>query len=320
MKLQKYLKSLQTENSESFGKRQLYDRYKELNIEIFLQNPDDWQADFSETVNTGKMYYEICGPRISKEQAMRMAAQYNWPRMAATFGPICCYHSELHKPDNYGVFKLDGAVGLYGSTWTHIGRVEVLDGVLDLVLENPDFEFAVFFAGKYLEKTAKEEQALETEFETRIGDVRYGFRYDPAAKRLDVLGRRAAWRAVKSYQALYTKEERKLFFPWESGRYYAQDPKGKEQLAEFMEYQKSRPQPAKEPTGKMELGRYIGAIAEPRKIGNDDALWEISRGFDLTVYLEDRMFLDGIWLRSMCGAKRPYFEMCGPKIENGNGV
>lgn len=315
MKLQEYLKELMEEDARP-GIKHLCTKYKELDLEIDAEDPEDLKAYNLEYGRIGKTYFEMCGPRISKERAMQMAAHYNWPKMDGTFGTISCYNSFVHQPNNYGVFKLDGTIGLNGSTWDQIPKEDVLDAVLDLILEYPDFEFAVFFAGCYQERTVQQEKEDNSEFTTRIADVRYGFQYDPQNKKLKALKRRSAWQAVKCYQALYTKEERKLFFPWESERYYTSDAKGKEELAEFIEFEKINSQNFNEVAAIMPLKDYIKKVAEPLVFFSDDIdadFRTIAQDFDLTVYVEDRSFLDFIRMRDIV-ADRPYFEMCGPKV------
>lgn len=316
MKLQEYLKELIREDNQTII-QQFCDKYNKLDLEIDLEYPEFLIANYWNYSSSGKTYFEMCGPRISKEKAMQMAAHYNWPKMDGTFGTISCYNSFVHQPNNYSVFKLNGAIGLNGTTWTQIPKAYVLDAVLDLILEYPEFEFAVFFANRHQERTVQQEKENVSEFTTRIADVKYGFQYDPKNKKLKALKRRSAWQAVKQYQSQYTKEERKLFFPWESANYYANDVKGKAELAEFIEFEKRNAQKPNELEAIVTLRDYVEKIAEPQIFDSDfdgDAyLRAIAQDFDLMVYVEDRTFLEFMRMRDIIG-DRPYFEMYGPKI------
>lgn len=320
MKLKKYLKTL-LEERPYFEIKNLYDKYKNLDLELWASDFHEWQSYLLQYDETGKVEFEMCGPRVLKKEAMRMAACYNWPKIEGVFGPICCYNSSLHRPNNYGVFKLNGAIGLNGSTWECTTRLDALEGVLDLILNDPNFEFAVFFAQPYHEKTVQQEKALSQEFTTRIADVRYGFQYDPKQKQLKILKPRAAWKAVRSYQALYTKEERLLFSPWESDRYYTQDPKGRADLAEFVDFEKASALRPNVTMALMPLDQYLERIEEPWGVDNptNDMLIEIHRdpnlaALGLKAYIENPAFLKLIWMLQTVDAEYPYFEMCGPKI------
>ncbi len=186
---------------------------------------------------------------------MEMAYDYQCGKTElAAFGTLACYDAEEPFPNYYGLFQLDGLIGLNGVCDECINRKEILSGVLTLIKNHPDFEFAAAFSswdegplGKRdlweldLYDLCGEEAFCNTlEYGLQPCNVEFGFSYDPARRLLKLLGPRSAWEAVKGYQALYTEEERRRFDPEESSRYYSNDPKGKQVLEEFFKWQEKR--------------------------------------------------------------------------------
>lgn len=311
MNIRDFFEMLRKKEPEFQNIEELQQEYQDLDLTVFMEKPQRFSKEMWLFNSPGKNLFEMCGPRISKELAMQMAAEYNWPNTEKSFGPICCYNTGLHTPDNYGVFHLDGKVGLYGSTWKKSASHEKLDAILNLIKNYPSFEFAVFFVRSYRNKPKKE-------FEIRIQDTEYGFRYDPHKKQLDILEGRSAWKAVRRYQALYTKEERKLFFPEESQAYYEKDAQGKALLLEFAEFEKNHPKSQEGVRVEMSLQQYKESIMTGHEEERSGFFWqdlcEVSEGLELTIFAEDPAYVQFCWLQKSSFVRRPYFEMCGPKI------
>lgn len=317
MNIQQVLQDFAPQSREVEYMKTLEEKYQHLEVTVFMEKPQELNWPMWINGSSHKISFELCGPRIPKEMAMQMAAEYNWPNIGNSFGPICCYNTKHHTPNNYGAFHLDGKVGLYGSTWCKCSGYEALDAILNMISNYPLIEFAVFFADTYRVKTVQEEKEPQQEFQIRIWDSAYGFRYDPRTKKLAILEGRSAWKAVRAYQALYTKEERQLFFPWASQEYYAKDPAGKSALLEFAALEKNCVSKQNRAVAEMPLQKYRQIVMS----GSEDErpyFWEdfcdMCDGLELTVFAEDPEYMQFSWLRSSSCFRRPYFEMCGPKI------
>ncbi len=321
MNIQQILQNFDPDSTAVQYMKTLEEKYHNLELTVFMEKMQEMKWPMWTDRAWSKKRFELCGPRIPKEMAMQVAADYNWPNVGDSFGPLCCYNAKHHAPNNYGAFHLDGKVGLYGTTWDayDIGYT-ALDAALNLISNYPQIEFAVFFAGGCLAKTAGEEKEARKEFEIRIWDAEYGFRYDPRKKQLDILEGRSAWRAVRAYQALYTKKERELFFPWASQEYYDQNPEGKTALLEFAEFEKTCTSKRTGTLAEMPLQEYRKIVMSGYEETKEDYPPSMEDfciqcdGLELTVFTEDPEYMKFSWLSSTGCARRPYFEMCGPKI------
>lgn len=212
--------------------------YRDLELKILcddsLMVTKGWLTSFHNNdrrpVPGERRYLELCGPKITKQQAMKMAADYNEPSVRYMIGEMCCYD----EADGSGAFHLDGCVGASGIPLRKNDMDKIMESALDTISAYPDFEFMllVFLGGPKLQ------------YENGIAvydrqDVQCGIQYDPVRKLLTILKARSAYSRMKQYQAQYSLEERRLFEKEVCRRYYAENSKGKAELAEFAEYQQN---------------------------------------------------------------------------------
>lgn len=250
MKLKEYIKEVEQDMQKSDGRAcpleffedpELNQRIADLDLEIVAEREEyktwDWLHDGPEA---RRPYFEMCGPKIEKEEAMKMAADYQWATTDHnTMGLMACYNTPCHFPNNYGVFRLNGDIGLNGISWKWNLNFEVLGALLEMICDYPEFEFAVLFTnwdetpganwkiGIYGSREIVREQEK---------DVYVGFWYEPHKKLLRILGPRSALKAVRNYQKQYTPQRRALFEPEQSEMYYAADRKAQKDLTEFAIY------------------------------------------------------------------------------------
>lgn len=212
--------------------------YSDLQLKILTEDPRmltrRWLLQFKHYDHRPsegeKKYFEICGPRIAKQDALHMAADYNEPSVRSMPGEMCSYD----RMGGSGVFHLDGSVGGSGILLKAHGMEEILDSVLDTISTYPNFEFMLLIF--HAVQVAERENGIAV-YEQRAVEV--GMRYDPAQKQLTILGPRSACCMLKKYQAEYTEEEHRLFEKEACRQYYSHQPKGKAELAEFVEYQQN---------------------------------------------------------------------------------
>lgn len=212
--------------------------YPDLELKILCEHPlmltRSWLLCFDHNdrrpVVGEHLYFEICGPRITKQEAMRMAADYNEPSARNMIGEMCCYD----RTGGSGIFHLDGSVGGSGIPLRTNDMDKIMESVLDTVSTYPDFEFMllIFRAGPKI--TWENGMAV---YEQRA--VECGIQYDPIKKLLTVLNPRSAYCRMRKYQEQYTIEERRLFEKEACRQYYTRNPKGKEERVKFAEYQQN---------------------------------------------------------------------------------
>lgn len=234
---QKVIDGNEDQESEWFWK-DLCELCEGLELQIFIEKWEYTTLDWlRETMFVRRPYFEMCGPKISKQKAIEMALDYQWRESEHNdFGLMACYNDSSHIPNNYGLFKLNGNIGLNGICWKWNKNIEVLCANLDMIKSYPEFEFAVAISHWDEVLLNRREDADTWDGDLQPEDVAVGFAYDPAKKLLKILGPKSAWETVKQYQAKYTVQERRLFDPDESAQYYAEDPQGRAELAEYIEY------------------------------------------------------------------------------------
>lgn len=243
MSVERYKNVLLGGKGLSYLEGEIYELCQDLDLTVFPEEPIylcyEW---LNRTSTVRRPYFEMCGPRISKEKAMEMALDYQSGNHYK-IGSMSYYNNALY---NFSLFKLNGAIGLNGICWKWNSNVEVLCAILDMIKSYPEFAFAVAISGwdemppeKFYSLSSPDHEPFNTlDYHLEPDDVEIGFSYDPVNRRLKILNSRSAWEEVKRYQAQYTEEERRLFDPDVSTQYYTENPRGQKELAEYIEYEK----------------------------------------------------------------------------------
>lgn len=216
-----------------------------MNVDIEVEQPlfKTWRW-FCEQNPAQRAYFEMCGPKISKANAMKMAAEYQYDvTWRDTIGVLSCYDKPEHIPNDCGLFGLDGSIGLNSCCDRKLMNWELVYAMLDMIGTHSRFEFALFITNWEGSPSSQERwyaHRAEPKRPTEK-DIYVGFCYNPYKAQLKILGAESALRMVQDYQRRYTPEERLRFDPEESSFYYCCDPKGRKALKEFGQYKAAYP-------------------------------------------------------------------------------
>lgn len=216
-----------------------------LNVDIEAEQPlfRTWRW-FRDQNPAQQAYFEMCGPKIYKENAMKMAAEYQYDVTChSTIGALSCYDKPEHIPNDCGLFGLDGCIGLNSCCDRKLMNWELIYAMLDMIGTHPKFEFALFITNWKRSPSSEETWYAHRAKPKRPTekDVYVGFCYDPHKAKLKILGAESALRMVRRYQERYTPEERSRFDPEESSFYYCCEPKGRKAMKEFARYKAAYP-------------------------------------------------------------------------------
>ena len=313
-------------------------RYSLMNLEIEFELAEYSTLDWlMECEKARRPYFEMCGPRISKYKADNLAKEYQGPDSNKdVVGMISTYGCEGLTKRNYSLFHLDGRVGLNGvlGLWDKKGlaanaHFNMLIFLLELIYTEHELEFGIMVTKwdevpERFSSLSDQEMPITWEFAPQPKDVSYGVAYNPKENKIKILGPESAWKTVKSYQQLYTEEERKVFDPAESERYYETNPQGRQELAQFIKGELPNTIVPEIP-----LQTYIKNILDKGKV-NDliiyynwpfDEWKDLYQDLDLKILFDVPQMSTKQWAnmsneneRRIYPAEQKFFEICGPKI------